>query len=618
MLLAWGGAVAIRPTPLGLRNDLAVAGIVLLLVALWSSAARAQIDPLVQPRGVAIPGLLGGAHPVASITTGHDANIYLNMLPPKGPFDETQPAGVIRTTEPVEYYVRMYTPGSSNAGGPWIMRASTVRGLTPEQLRDRFALPFPVTYITNVLVPAGTCLMNGPAGPILDTFPAIPPATAGPWGNGGAQQTRLIANDSSYGCRFDFLPSSGADNAYINRRPIGANALWYAPVVGGGNAAAVGGYLDRLPAPAEYSDLFNVYNTLDVLNDGTATNLRPALRELTGESHAAAIAVALGATERFARLLTSHAAGVLHDGWSGGPQSAMTMYAAAPASFADATASRSMTAARWWFGGGGRFGRVGGDEDRSGYRFRSGQGILGYDVRAADWLVGAAVAAEAVDFSVDGPNNSGNATWLRAAAYGATEIGGNRLGVSALAGWGHHSTTRDLPSFARSATASYDGWVAAFSAQVSRPIPANFVVIEPMAGLSLVQLWRGAFSESGAGALSLQTVGESATKLTSRLGATLTRPVVLDGGRLLQPWLQLAWAHDFLDRDGELTASLAGATGPGSFTVSSASSGRDIALVGAGLKLKPSPTSAVTIAYDSEWGRQAQVHAFSVAGRLQW
>ena len=117
------------------------------------SSAAAQIDTLVQPRGVVVPGLLGGAHPVASITTGHDANTYLNMLPPKGPFDETQPAGVIRTTEPVEYYVRMYTPGSSDAGGPWIMRASAIRGLTPEQIRDRFALPFPVVASSNAARP---------------------------------------------------------------------------------------------------------------------------------------------------------------------------------------------------------------------------------------------------------------------------------------------------------------------------------------------------------------------------------------------------------------------------------------------------------------------------------
>ena len=381
-------------------------------------------------------------------------------------------------------------------------------------------------------------------------------------------------------------------------------------------SGAVGAYLDRLPAPAEYSDLFNVYNTLDVLNDGTATNLRPALRELTGESHAAAIAIALGATERFARLLTGHAAGALHDDWSGAPQSAMTMYAAAPA--ADAAASGSAIAARWWLAGGGQFGRVGGDEERSGYRFQSGQGVLGHDVRAADWLIGAAVATEVTSFSVDGPGNNATATWLRAASYGATEIGGNRFGVSALASWGHYATSRDLPTFARSATASYDGWSAALSAEASRTIPAGIMVIEPVVGLSLVQLWRAGFAESGAGALSLQAGGESATKLASRIGATFARPVVLDGGKLLRPWLRLAWAHDFLDRNGELTASLAGATGPGSFSIASAGPGRDVALVGAGLKFETGPTSVVTVAYDGEWGRDAEVHAVSVGARMLW
>ena len=99
---------------------------------------------------------------------------------------------------------------------------------------------------------------------------------------------------------------------YINQRPIGANALWYAPVVGPGNARNVGGYLDHLPAPAEYSDLYNAYNTLDVLNDGTATRLVPALTELTGENHATATWLALTNTDRATRTLSDHARGAFN------------------------------------------------------------------------------------------------------------------------------------------------------------------------------------------------------------------------------------------------------------------------------------------------------------------
>ena len=63
--------------------------------------------------------------------------------------------------------------------------------MTPEQLRDRFALPFLPDSVTNVLIPTGTCLLSGIAGPIV----ASQEVPAGFWGFGGAQQTRVIGVD---------------------------------------------------------------------------------------------------------------------------------------------------------------------------------------------------------------------------------------------------------------------------------------------------------------------------------------------------------------------------------------------------------------------------------------
>lgn len=589
-----------------IRHAFTRAGAVVLVLASLHSASQAQIDILVQPRGVVIPGLLAGDPPTQArdpIATGIDANFYLNANPASEPFDNGQPAGVIRTTEQTEYYVRFYAPNDplnpSQPNGPWIMRASTVRGLTPEQIRDRFALPALPTNVTNVLVPAGTCLMSGIAGPIPI------------WGNGGAQQTFLIAHNNTDSCRFDFLVL-GIN--YINQREIGANALWYAPVVKTGNPASVGAYLDHLPAPTEYSDLYDVYNILDVLNDGTPTTLRPALRELTGESHAAATAIAIGNAEHFARLLAGRAAGAIDDAPGSIVPSAVMTYAAA-SGIDRSTTSQS----RWWAAGGGRFGRLRGDEDQAGYRFNSGQGVFGYDYRpASNWLAGAVLATEITDFSTDGPSNSGTLTSLRTGAYAAAEIGRNRVAASLLASWDHYSTSRSLPTFSRSASASYDGYTVAMSADASHKVPLGFAVIEPLAGLTFAQLWRPAFSENGANAVSLQADSENATRLVSRLGATLTMPIALEGGKLLRPWLRAFWAHDFLDTQGELIASFAGATAPGTFTINTADPDRNTALVGAGLKLEINPTASVVIAYDGEWSRNADVHSISASGTMRW
>ena len=575
----------------------------LLLIA-SVGAANAQIDPLVQPRGVAIPGL----PEVLVIVNGAQANTYppLGATPTTPPFDANQPAGVVRTTEPTEYYVRLYQPPTTQAERAWIMRASTVRGLTIAQLVDRFALPFTPTYITNVLVPAGTCLLSGPSGPIVG------------WGTGSAQQTWIVGRDHSSDCtdaKGHFLDPGN----YINQRPLGANALWYAPVVGAGNAGNIGGYLDHLPAPAEYSDLYNAYNTLDVLNDGTPTRLAPALTELTGENHASVLWLALNNADRSARTLSNHARGAFNGSQAALPlASALTSYAAAPQAADAAPKGRDLTSSgRWWVAGGGVFGRADGSNERSGYRFGGGQAIVGYDRSAADWLVGAALAVETSHLTADGPGNSNTITTLRAGTYGATEVSNLTLDASAILSWEHYVTARDLPTFARSAAATYDGWSAAFSVDALRAFMAGNLRIEPLAGLSFVGLSRPGFTESGAGALALVADRENASKLASRVGATLSAPLPF-GDKLLRPWLRAFWARDFLDVEGELTAAFAGATAPGTFNVLSAAAGRDVALVGVGAKLEISPLSTVMIAYDGDWGRNASSHSITAGATMRW
>jgi uncharacterized protein with beta-barrel porin domain len=590
----------------GLRSGF-IAAVVLLA---GCAGAAAQVDPLVQPRGIPIAGLPG----VPSITTGVDANTWMGIPPPTQPFDPIRPAGVVRTTEPVEYYVRLYTPGANGAVGGWVMRASTVRGLTPEQLRDRFALPFLPTNITNVLLPSGTCLLNGIAGPITGSFPANPPAipSPGPWGNGGAQQTRVIGVDLSGNCSATAYVSQ---NAYINRRAIGANALWYAPVVASGNPAAVGAYLDHLPAPAEYSGLYDAYNTLDVLDDGTATALRPALRELTGETHAAAVWVALTDADRFARTIVGQARATFDSPDIAVPHAgAVTSYAPTPPSSGSAGAVAS---GRWWAAGGGVFGKTDGNQDRSGHRLHGGQGTVGYDWKSPGWLVGTAMSLATADVTVDGAANSTSIDSVRAAGYAATRFAGLTLGGTVIGSWERFESARSLPTFGQTASASSDGWSVAVAAEASRAILVGGVRIEPTIGLDFVELSRPGFTETGAGDLSLVAERETAARLASRLGATVTTSIAV-GGAVLRPWLRAFWAHDYLDRNGALTAGFLGATAPGTFTVLSADIGRDTAIVGAGARLEISPTAAMLVAYDGDLGRHGGVHAIMAGGTVRW
>ena len=96
----------------------------------------------------------------------------------------------------VQRNVRVFneTPDSS-AGGQWMMRADDIKGLTPQQIQDKFDLPELPTSVVDVTPPVGTTIRTGTVN-------------AGNFGgDGGGTQFQLI----------DKIPN----NAFSNTRPLG-------------------------------------------------------------------------------------------------------------------------------------------------------------------------------------------------------------------------------------------------------------------------------------------------------------------------------------------------------------------------------------------------------------
>lgn len=79
-------------------------------------------------------------------------------------------------------FVRVYdkSPNGSGMYGSWVMRAEDIQGLTPLEIRDKFALPNVPKYICDVELGAGTRIRVGEVNPIDD------------WGSGGGIQYDLI------------------------------------------------------------------------------------------------------------------------------------------------------------------------------------------------------------------------------------------------------------------------------------------------------------------------------------------------------------------------------------------------------------------------------------------
>jgi hypothetical protein len=88
----------------------------------------------------------------------------VNLTYPKD-YEPPYKAGTITTeftTTAEKNFVRVHGP--NNRERAWVMEKSEIEGLTPEQIKDKFALPETPTYITDVKVPKDTRMRMGIAG----------------------------------------------------------------------------------------------------------------------------------------------------------------------------------------------------------------------------------------------------------------------------------------------------------------------------------------------------------------------------------------------------------------------------------------------------------------------
>jgi hypothetical protein len=123
--------------------------------------------------------------------TADEANASHVAAGNRPPYAKGTTAKDIVTTEDSKF-VRVH--GETNQARSWMMREEDIKGLSPEQIQNKFALPETPKYVSDVNVPAGTKVRVGTVG-----------AQEG-WGTGGATQYELQQR----------LPQS----AFTNRRPL--------------------------------------------------------------------------------------------------------------------------------------------------------------------------------------------------------------------------------------------------------------------------------------------------------------------------------------------------------------------------------------------------------------
>ena len=570
-----------------------------------------------------------------TITTGADANRFIDSVPPTQSFTNNLPAAVVRTSVATQY-VRAFTSGGvTNAAGGFVAASNSIRGLTAAQVRDVLALPFAPNSLTIVNIPAGTCVLYGNAAPINTSFaprPAPNPIpTPGPWGNGGALQVFLIGANADPDCQNAGRLSL---NNFINLQMINGYALAYRPNAGVGNTYAVAAALDVGAFPAQFTDMDNIYNALDLLNVGSPVGLQAALKQLDGESYAD-----LG----FMRMLSARVfLDVMHQQMRG-----TRLGRTAPAAAASAEAPMSLTeppasAARAtdlaaeskrqfasggekrtdaggvWFAPYGSVGALYGDSTTHGTTYGLYGFAAGGDLRITDAaLLGMSLSYSNNAFSTSIPANNGTNQAVSVAAYAS--YAPDAWYVDAALGyaynWSSLSRTIVFPGVFRTAQGNPSANQFLGSIESGLAVPLNTrLALTPFGRFEVTSSTQNGFAETGGGAISLNAATQTTTGVRSIIGLQFSGTTSVAPSQDLGLAVRVGWAHDYADLSGSLTANFLGKPDT-SFTVVGPTPDRNAATVGASINL-PLAFGQAFINYDGNIAQSYSTHAGSVGLRI--
>lgn len=548
-----------------------------LIATLLAGAAAAQ-SLVLQPGDIITgPVFRRDGTSVPSITTGADANAFIFATPPTLSFVNTAPAAVVRTSTYTQW-VRFYDGVNSQAAGSFIVSANLVRGLTAAQVRDVMALPTLPIYETIVRVPAGACVITAWGAPIAG------------WGAGGPQQSYLIGTSANPGCA-----GAARTGSFVNQQPIGAYALAYRPRAGAGNTFAVATALDTTAQPQQFTDMDGVYASLDLLNTGDPQPLQGALVQLNGEVYADIATLQIAGAQMVLntigeRLRTAR--------------------------------DKSDDAPGWhiWASGFGAGGHLSANADAHGLALSYGGIAAGADVRLdPKLLVGWAVAYARSGAATSGVPGSITLNTGSLLAYASYAPGPWYLDGALGYAYGGASVSRSIvfPGQARAATGSPNANMFLGNVETGYRLALGPATrLTPLAGLQVVTVSRGAFTESGAGAIDLRVSGATTASVRGLLGVQVEHALPVGLERPLGLSLRAAWSYEFADASRTAAVGFTGTPGSG-FTVRGTPAPRNAAQLGAAVTM-PLRSVDLFVRYDGMIGGGYSVNGGSAGLRASF
>ncbi|QMV42441.1 RHS repeat-associated core domain-containing protein [Cohnella cholangitidis] len=128
----------------------------------------APFRSLLKISGPTVRGMGNLKYKKISETPAEDVNKWWKeeMGYSKPPYKPGTLAQEIELTEK-STFVRVYDGENSGMYGGWFMKADDIKGLTPSQIQDKFALPTTPKFVADVELDAGTRIRTGTANPLF-------------------------------------------------------------------------------------------------------------------------------------------------------------------------------------------------------------------------------------------------------------------------------------------------------------------------------------------------------------------------------------------------------------------------------------------------------------------
>lgn len=519
--------------------------------------------------------------PIGTLVVVETAATVNARLGGNPPFETTTDVTTITTGVP-QYFVRFYNPTDPvNPSGPlgsWIMRAAAVRGLTPTEVRDLFALPSMPTNMTMILVPPGYNVYTGIAGPIAG------------WGAGGGLQSKLIG------------PPWVPEGNFFNRQAVMDYVLSYRLLAPDGNAGRIAAYLDGR-IPAAYTDLELVYLNLDMLyTRDNSSRFRNALDQIGPGRYDLLAKNGLYAAVLFIDAVDSRISSL----FSGKPSGLPVFNQFAGHALPMETEKQDNLEKRVWvraLGGSQRAGDLGFNSSSGGVfggseRQVSRDAIAGFSIgflhSSLDWTTEPGGGA-----GTDYANIGIYTAWMPDDLFLQGGIGG---------GFARSDVSRRIAfsNIDRTAFSEPKGWDANGRVRIGYRLPIAALDVVPTAGMDFYYQYRESFIETGADSLNLRVSAIRSRTLRHQLGVDFSKDLAIGSGMRIAPRLQIGWGREHYLDDRGVTSGLDNQSGE--FTVYGDSETADIYRTGAGVSLLAGKRFSLSTQYTLEYRDDRKDH----------